>query len=106
MTTGDAAQVRASMALGDRRQMPGMVRISFGMYNTIDEVDVLVDALGKIARGDYQGKYVQDHASGEFLASGWSPNLAEYFKLHAYVPQSIRHSVDDLRPPRNRPMAQ
>jgi selenocysteine lyase/cysteine desulfurase len=36
---------------------PGMVRASFGLYNTFDEVDVLVDMLRRITRGDYRGSY-------------------------------------------------
>jgi selenocysteine lyase/cysteine desulfurase len=81
MTHEDALQVGASIAMDDLCQMPGLVRISFGMYNTIDEVDMLLAALGKIARGEYRGEYVQDQASGEYLAQGWSPDLAAYFKL-------------------------
>ena len=32
-----------------------MVRASFGLYNTFEEVDVLVDMLRRITRGDYRG---------------------------------------------------
>ena len=75
-----------------------MVRISFGMYNTIDEVDVLVDALSDIARGAHKGKYVQDRASGEYQAQGWSPDLAAYFELRAFVPATFREEAPDVRP--------
>jgi cysteine desulfurase / selenocysteine lyase len=36
---------------------PGLVRASFGLYNTCDEVEVLVDMLHRIARGEYRGRY-------------------------------------------------
>lgn len=39
-----AADMRARMLAGDRRQMPGMVRVSVGLYNTKDEIDWLVEA--------------------------------------------------------------
>jgi hypothetical protein len=61
--------------------MPGLVRISFGMYNTAAEVDVVVQALRHIAQGQYAGQYVQDVKSGEYHAVNWQPNLAQYFKL-------------------------
>jgi hypothetical protein len=68
------------MLANDRREMPGMVRASFGMYNTTAEVDVLIEALGRIARGEYAGRYEQDSRSGEYQAVGWSPNLEQYFQ--------------------------
>ena len=40
-----------------------MVRASFGLYNTFDEVDTLVEMLGRIARGDYRGSY-ESRANG------------------------------------------
>jgi hypothetical protein len=61
--------------------MPGMVRVSFGMYNTPAEVDVLIDALRQIAGGEYHGEYVQNTATGEYHAKGWQPDLTPYFKL-------------------------
>jgi len=74
-------RLRSDIMTEDRRNMPGMVRISFGMYNTRDEVDVLAEALGQIAKGRYQGRYKQDLRSGEFHAAGWKPSFAEYFEL-------------------------
>jgi cysteine desulfurase/selenocysteine lyase len=76
----EADRVRADMLAHDRREMPGMVRASFGLYNTTAEVDVLVEALSRIARGDYRGRYEQDSRSGDYQAIGWTPNLAQYFK--------------------------
>jgi selenocysteine lyase/cysteine desulfurase len=45
----DAARIRAAMARGDRRALPGMVRISFGLYSSVADVDRLVDALHRMA---------------------------------------------------------
>ena len=44
-----------------------MVRISFGMYNTLGQVDLLVDALAGIARSNYRSRYTQNPPSGNFL---------------------------------------
>ena len=76
-----ARQVRQEIIDKDRREVPGMLRISFGLYTTRDEVDALVDALKKISRGDFKGKYQQDQASGEFIPAGWQVDYDQYFRL-------------------------
>jgi selenocysteine lyase/cysteine desulfurase len=81
LTQDELRQVRISMEAGDRSAMPGMVRVSFGIYNTIDDVNMLAEALGKITRGEYQGKYTRERASGEYSALGWSPDLSAHFTL-------------------------
>lgn len=72
---------RTEVVAGDRSHMPGVVRISFGMYNTRSEVDVLAEALSSIARGDYAGEYRQEKSSGEFYALGWEPDLSRLYVL-------------------------
>ncbi len=74
-------QFRSAVHTGDRRHIPGMVRVSFGIYNTKSEVDVLVDALDQIAAGAYEGEYDQDKTTGEFKARGWYPRLENYFSI-------------------------
>jgi cysteine desulfurase / selenocysteine lyase len=75
------AEVTANILAHDRREMPGLVRVSFGMYNTVEEVDVLIKALTEIAQGKYAGHYDQDVHSGEYNASAWEPDLSQYFQL-------------------------
>ena len=77
----EAAQVRATMLAGDRSDMPGLIRASFGLYNTLEEVDIFVDALQHIIRGEYDGKYTQNIASGEYTPLGWTPAYDQYFSL-------------------------
>ena len=74
-----AATVRQSILGGDRSGIPGLVRLSFGLYNTLAEVDAVVDALTKIANDEYEGEYVQDISTGEFTPQGWEPAFGEYF---------------------------
>jgi cysteine desulfurase/selenocysteine lyase len=76
-----AAAARARILAGDRREMPGLVRLSFGLYNTLEEIDRLADALQRIARGDYRGDYEQDRATGEYHPRGWAPALPEIADL-------------------------
>jgi selenocysteine lyase/cysteine desulfurase len=71
-------QVRSRIASGDRSEMPGLVRISFGLYNDIAEVDALVDALSCVQRKEWKGTYVQDPASGEYRPQEWRVDFSEF----------------------------
>ena len=50
-----------------RNGLPGAVRASLGLYNTREEVDKLIAALGTIVAGRVAGNYVEDQVTGEFL---------------------------------------
>ncbi|GIV64902.1 MAG: class V aminotransferase [Bellilinea sp.] len=76
---GEAEQIRQQMISGDRRNAPGMVRISFGLYNSTADVDRLIDALQAIRAGDYTGQYLQNQATGEFLPFGWQTDYKQFF---------------------------
>jgi hypothetical protein len=66
---------------GVRAYLPGLVRTSFGCYNSIEEVDWLVKGPRKIASGQIAGDYKQDPAGGRFQERSLLPKLDEYFKL-------------------------
>jgi cysteine desulfurase / selenocysteine lyase len=66
---------------GTRVHLPGLVRASFGCYNTEAEIDWFAEMLDRIARGQYQGTYVQDPISGACHAEGFAPNIEGYFAL-------------------------
>jgi selenocysteine lyase/cysteine desulfurase len=63
----------------DRTDMPGLVRISFGLYNCKADVDALAAALAQIARREWKGDYQQDPETGEFTPRGWKPDFNQYF---------------------------
>jgi selenocysteine lyase/cysteine desulfurase len=97
LSNAEAAEVRREILAGEARAIPGMVRISFGLYNTIAEVDAVVDALAVIARGEFAGVYTQDSASGEYMAVGFAPDPSAHFSLgtlraaaHASLPAALR----------------
>ena len=81
LSPDQAHSVRERILSGDKSNMPGLVRASFGLYNTFEDVDALVEALHRIALGEYQGMYDQDLASGEFSPRGWSPDFDHYFSF-------------------------
>nr|HMT21511.1 aminotransferase class V-fold PLP-dependent enzyme [Promineifilum sp.] len=72
---------RDQLLSGDKSEMPGMVRASFGCYNNTDDVDRLVEMLQRIARGQYDGDYILDRASGEYRPRDFHEPLEEYFLL-------------------------
>jgi cysteine desulfurase/selenocysteine lyase len=56
---------------GDRSNVPGAVRASIGIHNRAWEVDRLLEMLQIIAEEKWQGDYVQDSHSGEFVPKGY-----------------------------------
>jgi cysteine desulfurase/selenocysteine lyase len=83
LTQREAQTVREMMIAGNKTEMPGLVRASFGLYNTVDEVDDFVAGLRDIVEGNFQGVYAQDRTSGEYHPRGWSPDFNQYFSLDA-----------------------
>ncbi len=77
----EAQSVRGRIIRQDKRDIPGLVRISFGLYNTLEEVDCLVDALKEIASSKSPGTYLQDRASGDYQPVGWKVRYEDYFDL-------------------------
>jgi selenocysteine lyase/cysteine desulfurase len=79
----DEVDVHVSRVLsGDRSQLPGLVRASFGIYNTKEDVDVLVEMLDRILAGDYEDVYQMNPASGEYLPRTYKKDsLNQYFYL-------------------------
>ncbi len=74
-----AQKVRSDIIHGDRGNMPGMVRVSFGLYNNFLDIDRLIYALEKIRSGSYHGKYLQNKSTGEFIPEGWSIEFDRFF---------------------------
>ncbi len=72
---------RERMLAGDKSDMPGMVRASFGCYNTTEDIDKLIAMLTRIQNKDYQGDYEQEIRSGEFIPKNYQEPHNEYFRL-------------------------
>jgi len=79
----DKAQVYQQEILnGDRSNLPGLVRASFGCYNTTEEIDHLADMLERIVAGDYRGDYVLHKPTGDYVPQTFDPAiLHRYFSL-------------------------
>jgi selenocysteine lyase/cysteine desulfurase len=81
LTPEQAHGVRERMQAGDRSNMPGLIRASFGLYNSFEDVDAFVEALKRIGRSEYRGEYVQNKATGEYLPQGWTSDFDKYFSF-------------------------
>lgn len=77
----EAQEVRAQIQSHDKRAIPGLVRISFGLYNNEREIDELCQSLEMILSGKYKGVYHQEIPSGSFIPDGWKVDFDRYFTL-------------------------
>lgn len=81
VTTDESEKLEYRILHHDRSEIPGAVRMSFGMYNTEEEVDIFIELLSRIARDQYQGHYSLDKWSGEYRPDNFEMNFDNYFKL-------------------------
>ncbi len=79
----EAGDWRTQMLEGDKSNMPGMVRMSFGCYNNKDDVDSLVEMVERVARGDYKGDYRLERSTGEYTPANYTDPFAEHFLLES-----------------------
>ena len=77
----DSASWREQILLGDKSEMPGMIRASFGCYNNTADIDRLLEMLKRISANDYQGKYSLIPSTGEYLPDGFEEPLESHFLL-------------------------
>jgi selenocysteine lyase/cysteine desulfurase len=76
----DANRVRSSILHNRRDAVPGLVRISFGLYNTSADVDILVEALTAITKGHYR-HYTVDPRTGSYTPDGGQEEFLSCFAL-------------------------
>lgn len=59
--------------------LPGAIRVSFGIYNSFEEVDYLLEAIDNIIAGRISGDYISEEETGHFVPKGYDFNISEYF---------------------------
>lgn len=74
---------KSQFLAGDKSDMPGMVRMSFGCYSNEDDVDRLIDMLNRVVRGEYEGEYQVHRQTGEFYPIGYEEPFDRYFSLES-----------------------
>lgn len=65
----------------DRSHLPGAVRASFGLYNTLEEAEAFVAMVRRIAGGDYRRDYVLNKERGEYSAPDLSYDFEKYYRF-------------------------
>jgi selenocysteine lyase/cysteine desulfurase len=82
----DTATACENASCGRIAGLPGVVRVSFGLYNDESDVDALCDSLEAISRGEHAA-YDSDPKTGECWPKG-RPRLnpADYFNLTPRLP--------------------
>ena len=65
----------------DRSTIPGAVRMSFGMYNTKEEVDKMVEVLKTVTTDTYKGEYELYPETGEYFPKNFKVNFDDYYQF-------------------------
>jgi selenocysteine lyase/cysteine desulfurase len=68
---------------GDKTDMPGLVRASFGCYSNTDDVDRMLEMLHLVASGEYEGTYEVHTPSGDYVPSDYEEPLPRFFTLES-----------------------
>jgi selenocysteine lyase/cysteine desulfurase len=68
------------LSCGDHATVPGMVRMSLGVYNTMDEVEMFADALEEVLHDGPRGDYTVEPKHME-----WVPQRTGY-DIGSYAP--------------------
>ncbi len=76
-----ARQMEEEIHRRDRSHLPGTVRVSFGIYNTTEEIDILCEALRAISSGKYQTGYILNKERGEYYREDTDERFDHYFSL-------------------------
>jgi selenocysteine lyase/cysteine desulfurase len=66
------------LSAGDHTTIPGLVRISLGLYNTRDEIDYLAEALRSIVSDGPKAHYVLHPEYRDYVPEGWEADLDHY----------------------------
>ena len=68
-------RILRELRCGERPDVPGLIRTSLGIYNTLAEIEWLMERVDRIRAGAYDGVYRQDPATGSFIPrrfAGWT----------------------------------
>jgi selenocysteine lyase/cysteine desulfurase len=76
---------RREMLCGDRRNIPGMVRASLGIYSTLDDIEILGEALERLVeRADEMRSRYRADLDGTFRLDG-EPELPPTYRIQDEV---------------------
>jgi cysteine desulfurase / selenocysteine lyase len=76
----EAREMEKRILNRDRSIVPGAVRVSFGVYNTKEDVDVLCEALAAVAAGRFLDGYELNKERGEYYRKDMFEDFGKYLK--------------------------
>lgn len=74
----DIEKFRQQVIAKKKEELPGLVRASFGIYNTKEDVAALCEHLESISKGKMAKYLLQE---GQYLPQGWQCSREKYFNL-------------------------
>ncbi len=77
----DARRLELEILARDRSNIPGTIRVSFGLYNTEAEIDRLAAMTARIAAGQFEPGYVLNREAGVYTHPRLTPDFQQYFPL-------------------------
>ncbi len=80
VNTGMARAMEGQILRRDRSMLPGTVRVSFGIYNTKEEVEKFCEALAAIVHGQFQDGYKLNKERGEYYREDFQHGFGKLFQ--------------------------
>lgn len=81
VTKEDSDKLVKDLISGNRSNLPGAIRVSFGCYNTIEEIDYFTEIIQKVIKKEYRGNYICNEKTGIFSPENFEINYPDYFDL-------------------------
>lgn len=81
VSSDDAKAIESLIRARDRSAIPGAVRVSFGLYNTKEEIDHLCDMLKMVINKSYKGTYKLNKERGEYHPVNFKSDFSRFFRL-------------------------
>ncbi|MBN1902762.1 aminotransferase class V-fold PLP-dependent enzyme [Candidatus Sumerlaeota bacterium] len=81
LTREELERYLKQVRLGNSADLPGLVRISFALYNTLEEVEYLEYALKEIMNNNARFSYIQNPGDGEYYPQGREGMIGSPFLL-------------------------
>ena len=77
----ESAELERQILERDRSMIPGTIRASFGLYNTKEEIDRLIEMIKKIDAGDYHKEWELNKEKGEYSPVGFKLDFAQHYPM-------------------------
>ncbi|SDZ35056.1 Selenocysteine lyase/Cysteine desulfurase [Proteiniborus ethanoligenes] len=79
----DISRIQQDLIFGKLKDIPGLVRVSFGMYNTIEEINIFIDVLKYIVENidSLSKEYKYLESKGEYVPKAFPKDIYTEFTL-------------------------